>query len=1374
MWGKRISLFFLGVAISFQLYAFQGNSIPFNWDELSREYQVRNFTDKDGLPLNSINYLVHHTDGYVYLATNDGLARFDGSQFTTFNTANSSKMRSNRIAWVGSGANNDLWFSDVSENLYRFKGGEVEWFQGDELYKNLKVKKVEVLKNQKILLTTDQGLLIQENQELMFNPFEDERTQEPFFNSFVLDGETIYFLQEKGFFSIKDGIVSELIDEKELLIPIDEIFNMIITKDYVKWFLGEKGQLLEIDTKGRQKLHVSAILGEAYIWDAKEISQEELILSTNKGYISFDRARGIFVDKGRMVGIEEQYFEDNGWAQVNDRIITKIGNSVYINDEKILETKKYIPFLTVDNDGSIWVATNGEGAYQIVKKKIINIGEEAYPGLVNVYGLTEDNGNIWAASFENNIFRISNTEITNWDRDNSRLDYIYYRSVYKANKGAVFAGNFDIWRYENNRWALYPANQSTGQVNVFFEDSKNRFWIGKDDGLYQVIGFSTIKFSDVNGLEIEKVTGIQELENRDLAILTVKDGIVILNESNTFSFLDIEDGLTSNLIRDLYVASRDTFWIVTEDKGLNRVILKPNYEVEEVKKISMNDGLIDNSLHRLIRDQFGYFWINSNKGIMRIKESLANDFLDGQISELQVQSFGEEDGLVSREGNGGVQHAGILTQDGKLLLPNQAGIVYTKPEWHLEKGKVLGQPTIETIFYEDTSEFFFDRSEIALPLRARDIQVKFSLPTFVTPDKLILEYKMEGVNADWQKVGSERLAVLTNLSSGEYTFAMRGKIAGHERFSEKEITIIVPPVFYETVWFLTVLLIVFSLLIYLGIRFLLHQSKKRETRLNSLVEERTFELIQEKEKTELALQQVQKLDESKSRFFTNFTHELRTPLALILNPLDDMLEEDGTQVSDIKSRSSLTLMKRNATRLKELINQLLDVSKLNSGELTFVFEPVDLLRLTERAASQFEDVFAKKEITFKITGDIELEHIYVDKNAWEHICTNLLSNALKFTPKKGGIYIKIEGEVDEVLVRVYDTGLGISKKDIPYIFDTYYQGDTSISRAGGTGIGLALVKGLVDKMSGSIAVESEEGIGTQFIIGLKKGKDHISPKDRISTQSTIRTPLEAKEEQMVLSNESNLSSSVKSLFTQKVLLVEDNDDFRAYLSRVIGEAYEVQVARNGAEGLELLKIFNPNIVVSDIMMPEMDGYEMMKKIREMEAYKKIPFIFLSAKNSAVDIETGLNVGADIYLPKPVQNKVLLTQIKVLLRREDTLLKVEEKESSTSLTSIAIEVHEIIQRHLGNPELNVELIARALSMSSPSLYRNWKKGNKESINHTITRLRFEEALKLIEEEGLSISEASYAVGYNHLSYFSKAFKKVYKVSPQEYVKRRMIL
>jgi DNA-binding response OmpR family regulator len=386
----------------------------------------------------------------------------------------------------------------------------------------------------------------------------------------------------------------------------------------------------------------------------------------------------------------------------------------------------------------------------------------------------------------------------------------------------------------------------------------------------------------------------------------------------------------------------------------------------------------------------------------------------------------------------------------------------------------------------------------------------------------------------------------------------------------------------------------------------------------------------------------------------------------------------------------------------------------------------------------------------------------MDPRAWEHIVINLIGNAIKFTPDNGSIRFKFGENADQFFVLVIDSGYGISGEDLPHIFDTYYQGKNQYSKAEGTGIGLSLVHGLITRMNGEITARSEPNVGTEFHIKLQKGYQHFEKDDSISHTIMELPPIKELTNPIANSiSETSKDSSIKS----SILLVEDNDDFRDYISSVIQEFYEVKTASNGLEGLDMLKTYRPDIILSDIMMPHMDGIEMMKEIRSRKEFTHIPFIFLSAKDSERDIEMGLNNGADIYLTKPVQKRLLLTQIKALLRREERL------NGSNAYRKLLSPFHQqilgIIERHMGNPDLNIELIAQSVSMSRATLYRKWKKESELTLNQLINKLRLEEAIRLIANENLNFSEASFVVGYTNLSYFSQAFKKVYGVSPQDY-------
>jgi signal transduction histidine kinase/DNA-binding NarL/FixJ family response regulator/ligand-binding sensor domain-containing protein len=1363
---RGVLFLFISLLSSQLCDAFQGQSRPFSWGEQTERYLIRKFTVAEGLPLNSSNYVVHHTDGYLYIATNDGLAKFDGFRFSTINTSAFPSLQSNRIRWVGSGNRGELWIVDSESNLYLYMEGELEWYQGREEVGNLEVQKIAKFDETRMLITTSQGIYIQKGEGLNFKRLPFIESHQDIANSFSFGNGMVLVLRNDGIYRLEGETIEMVFNASANQVDLDNIFNLVMGSTGTLWLLGYDGDLYEIRTDGTSKQHNYRTGDNIEFWDAIEEGPNRLTISSSTGYLGFDAITQSF-SPDFITEQGEEYFEDNAWNGPNNHSIRKVGNTVFINNKPVLTTGKSITYLANDADGNIWVATNGDGVYQLVPQKVVMLGEDIFPGLQNIYGMAEVGEDIWVASFENEIFRISDDAVTNWTIENSRLDYSFFRTISPHN-GKMYAGSFNLYYSRDEDWVRDEQWVIGSElIEVLFSDANNRLWIGTDQGLYLKEGNEYPAFFDRIGQTLNGVKQAVQFSENEIFFATKNQGIALYNSNNEFKFISREAGLSSNIVRDVFVKSPDSLWVATEDRGLNLVILDDAFIPAQIHQITEQDGLIDNSLHRIVRDSFGYFWINSNKGVMRVSETAAIAYLKGEREYLPVKSLGSGDGLTELEGNGGAQQSGMLTSDGKLLFSNQAGLMFTRPFWFVDNGGSRQKKLqFEWLQFGDSLENLSGKHSVNLPKNSRAVQVKFSLPEFSAPERVRLFYKMDGITENWQPAGTDRTAVLTNLPAGENVLEIRGYLEGDEDFVEQQLLIYVPAYFYETRWFLGVISILLAGLFYGGNRVLLKQANKRELRLNRLVQERTNQLVLEKEKTEQALQQVKKLDESKSRFFTNITHELRTPLSLILNPLDDMLKADGESVSG--SRESLAMMRRNAVRLKDLVGQLLDVSKLNAGEFNLTYEPVDVTEVTRTIVAQFEHGFRRKNIRFSLIVETSDARLYLDVNAWTHIVSNLLSNALKFTPDGGQISVTFFDRENRLLCRITDSGMGIKPEELPHIFETYFQGDTSISKAEGTGIGLALVKGLIDRMNATIDVKSVPGERTTFTVSLKRGKTHISDADTI-LHSPRFTPTPELQNQIEIEPETS-----HSLGTQlnKVMLVEDNDDFRGYLTTVIGSEFEVKVAKNGVEGLTLLEDFNPDIIVSDIMMPEMDGLEMMQHIREDENMKTVPFIFLSAKDSAADIQKGLHAGADIYLSKPIENQLLLTQIKVLLRREASIRDRTQDVAFNSKPALVASVHEIISRHLGNPDLNVELIAASLSMSSPTLYRKWRKDSDETINKAIARLRFEEALKLIIEEDLTISEASYAVGFSNLSYFSNAFKKMYGKSPQEYVNEEL--
>lgn len=1216
-----ISFTFLGFA---NAYAFQPSGYSFSWDSLSPQYSVKHFTAENGLPVNSVRDLLIHPDGFIYIATFDGLARFDGHQFKIYNTANTPGLKRNRIAQMLPAFGGGIWILDTSNNLILFKDEKVISYKNGFLPENKMVYYIHIDENDVLKLFTNYGLFESSN---------------------------------------------------------DESF---IQKDSVSYH------------------------------------NPSIIKAGNRYNVAGN--------------------------------ISPFENGLIIDGKEIIAPNDSSVSVHTDLEGNYWVKTTSDGIYQVRTKKMITVGDEQYPGLTNVYGIYEDGAqSLWVNSFEHGIFKISEPEISVWNQENKTLPKIATRTILNRKNGDIFAGGTGgLLKLDNGRW-VQPEVFRSGPIgiDVLYEDSHKRLWIGSIQGLFLMKDGKPIRFIDSSGVTINQTKSMYEFFNKGLLFATSAQGIAFLDSTNKFHFITSKNGLSSNLIRDIYIASKDTVWAVSEDQGLNRIVLDENFEPIEVKKISEKDGLIDNSLHRMIKDRFGYFWINSNSGIMRINETELNNYADGTLSTLNVLGFTSTNDLENNEGNGGVQSAGLLTFDGKLIFPNQAGLIYTRPEWHidLKLSQILSKPTVENIQFSDSMESIAGLESIALPKTVRDFQLKFTLPTFTYPDELVLEYKLDGVNRDWQKAGIERYAIFTNVPKGTHTFLMRGKLPGQSKYSESSFLIKIPSLFHETIWFYLLLIILGFWIITGFFKYRVRALKKREKILQSRVDEQTIEL--------------RKAAEQKQQFFTGITHELKTPLSLIISPLNDIIERKNVR-DDQQLSSRLLIMQRNGQRLQHLINQILDVSKLNADSICLTMQPASLVEITRQIVGQFQSLLQEEKIDLKFEVILIEEQIYIDTEAWERIIINLLSNAIKFSSRKSSIVITFSDERKNIKVKIKDEGSGIPSNEREKIFQYLYQVEGTRA-AEGTGIGLFLVKGLVEHMGGSIELNSELEKGSEFIITLKKGYEHIDDShiihhDPLIAVNDINRRPRINEPKSILSTQAKL--------TEQILLVEDNRDFRNYLKSVLQEHYKVITASEGNEALKILEKKSPELIISDVMMPGMNGLEFVGLLRKKNHFRHLPVIFLSAKDQEIDMEKGLSTGADIYLTKPIRSNLLLSQISAVLRRERVLKDNDFEASEKEEPELMKQVREIVYRQLANPSLSVNQLADTLYISRAKLYGDWKKVSEISVNDFIKKTRLFEAKILLKERGFNVHETACAVGYSDANYFSTSFKKEFGVNPSE--------
>lgn len=570
---------------------------------------------------------------------------------------------------------------------------------------------------------------------------------------------------------------------------------------------------------------------------------------------------------------------------------------------------------------------------------------------------------------------------------------------------------------------------------------------------------------------------------------------------------------------------------------------------------------------------------------------------------------------------------------------------------------------------------------------------------------------------------------------------------------------------------------------------LLREYEKLEDYKNNLelkVDERTAELKKAHDKLSETIKLLKEAQQAQNRFFTNISHEFRTPLTLIIGPAKQLIES----TDDEKTIGELKLIHKNAKRVLTLINQLLDLSKIESGEMKLLASPQNIIPLLKAFLQSFSSYAETKRITLKFDSFNEEVIVFIDKDKIEKIITNLLSNAIKFTPEGGQVELTVAGDNKYITIQIRDTGIGIPEEEIPKIFDRFYQVDGTHTREQqGTGIGLALTKELIDLHKAQINVESIVRKGTTIRVILPLGKEYLDP-DQICQQteneSGISIPIENFQPEVSLTNpvhdplffNSQLFSVLpdENLNRPVLLIIEDNVDVRNYVKNILGHNYRILEAADGVEGWTKSSECLPDLIISDIMMPKMDGFSLCSRLKNDERTSHVPVILLTAKAGIQDKIEGLETGADDYIMKPFEAEELKVRIKNLIEqrkrihehfRKHGLFEIETN-NITPVDQIFLQrTAAIINENIADPSFGVETLANKMAVSRSLLLKKLESLVGESPNDLIKRTRLNKAAKLIENKFGNILEIALEVGYNNPSYFAECFKKQFGISPSQY-------
>jgi signal transduction histidine kinase/ligand-binding sensor domain-containing protein/AraC-like DNA-binding protein/AmiR/NasT family two-component response regulator len=1042
----------------------------------------------------------------------------------------------------------------------------------------------------------------------------------------------------------------------------------------------------------------------------------------------------------------------------------------------------------IDRAGSTWIGTFNRGAYLIDKNrkkfdpyrkgelKTVNLASK------DVRGFAEDrDGNIWIAFDGAGVRRLGSrsNQLESCEDVNARLHNKYLTSIITDRQGKLWIGTrakgvfcIDPISKKVSHYSLMSNGFGDDKVYCLYEDKKGIIWAGSSgSGLFYLDNFKqrfiNLREKDAHSTipSTAYVTSVQEDADGILWVGTMY-GLYSMEPQPTGAYhygLLIQDSkegsLSSSGVQCVYEDHKKNLWVGTTDNGLN-----VKYKGEKgFRAFRKSDGLPSNTIRSIVMDFNGKLWISGNMGLSRFDPE-TNTFIN----------YTRENGLTS---NIFYNNACLRTSSGELFFgsnngfdafyPDSINNVSYDPVVHLTDLKINNQSVGIATETSPLSKHIRFTSSIELSYDQRSFAIDFVALQYGTSFSSEYCYKLDGFDRDWNCIGASHSATYTNLDPGDYVFFVRAS-DGQGGWSERptQLAISIQPMPWKSWWAITIYALLVTAIAFFFIRFQIERERmKHQLTLERLAREREHEL-----------------SESKTQFFTNVSHELRTPLSLILMPLESL--SSGDVPAAMKER--IFTAYKNTRKMMRLVNELMDFNKIESGNLKLNLQPGDVVDFIVQIASAFNGMAEMRKINFSIRAELPVIKGVFDRDKLERILVNILSNAFKFTRDGGEIKVIVNCKIPAgnhpavgrcLELTVVDNGIGISSEEITRIFDKFFQAKSASQISNpGTGIGLALTKALVELHKGTIKAESSPDNETRFtiILPIDPGAHNI--------EATLEVPVDilseaGKPEQ----DDADLIIVTKNESRDKpeVLLAEDNDELRKYLSTELQRDYNVIEARDGQEAFEIAKRKCPDLIISDILMPNKTGMELCRAMKCEIRTSHIPFILLTAKATIEEQIAGIETGADLYITKPFSIRYLMTHVRNVIDSRQKLYShyshdvylMPSKTTSNQIDQAFLQrVIDHILEHIQDTQLGVDSIAEVFNLSRVQVYRKIKALTGKTAVEFIRIVRLKKALELMETKKFTLSEIAYQSGFNSASYFTRSFKDEYGKAPSEYLEQ----
>lgn len=977
-----------------------------------------------------------------------------------------------------------------------------------------------------------------------------------------------------------------------------------------------------------------------------------------------------------------------------------------------------------DKKGNIWIGTNGGGLIYYDRKT------HTYRQYRHRAG--DEN------SLSNDV--IVSLHVDKWDQ--------LWIGYYFGGMGYFSNGRFTHYSH-SPKDANSLANKTVWKL---YEDSRNNFWVGTlGGGLDRFDRSNGIFYHNnvdmANSVHSNYITAFAETHGGDLWIGTAY-GIDVLDKSKGI-FVHLLRGthqLSNDNVTSLHCDRQGRMWAGTRE-GLSYY----DPSTQTFRTFRMEDGLPDNTIVSLLEDNNGYLWVSTTRGLSRVRATG-----EGSGLVISCRNYDEQDGLQGKVFN---VNAALRLRSGELIFGGADGFNLFNPA---EIREVKTPPALvftglqlfnKTIAPGDQFRGHVvleaslpETQSIELRYHENDFSVDFASLNFRHADKNRYEYMLEGFNKEWMLTdGKTRRISYTNINPGDYTLHVRSSPEdGNPTGGGISMQIRILSPWWANSWAYTAYAILLIGVLYLGRRAIIRRAHRR------------FALQNERKEA----QRLHEMDMMKIKLLTNVSHELRTPVSLILSPIEDFIRRS----EDEGERRQFQLIRRNARRLLNLVNQLMDFRKMEMRELRTDPVPGELMSFLRESVQSFSDLSERKGVSLTYTDNTDQIYLCFDHDKLERIVFNLLSNAFKFTPAGGSVEVTAEvtagPERAWLELRVKDTGIGIDSVRIGKIFDRYFQADQrSAFVSPGSGIGLAITREFVTMQQGTVSVESTPDQGSCFTVRIPF--DVVTGEVKAEARPPV-LPLKAADER---------PSARKGKRKPTILLVEDTEDFRFYLKENLQEYYHVLEAADGESGWQAALSAQPDLVVSDITMPGMDGLALCRKIRSHARTRQIPVILLTAMGEETIQLEGLDAGADDYLVKPFSFEIMLSRVRNLLERKApvqwVIPKDAEPEQLSADEKFMQRALEIVEKHLSDAGFSVEALSRELHMNRVSVYKRIYALSGQPPIEFIRSVRLRKAADLLLRTEMNIAEVAYEVGFNNPKYFARYFKMAYHMLPSAY-------